>query len=468
MSTDMEQGTDTNDRYDAVPVGPGTPRPGAAGPHVLIIVQNLPVPLDRRVWLECAALVQRGYAVSVICPMGPHDPPYEVVEGVHIYKYRPAPEAEGLVGYAWEFGYSWIRTAALSGKVWRRERFNVMQACNPPDTYWLLALLWRLRGVRFVFDHHDLNVELFVSRFGEPVGAVKELQYRGLQWLERRTLRSADRIISTNESYRSVAIDRGMRKPWEVSVVRSGPDTEQMRPIYPQHPRRHNQIRLAYLGIMGPQDGVDQVLLLMDELVHSRGRTDIQATLMGFGDCFEQLKRQATDLGLNAYVEFTGRVDKSAIAEHLSGADIGLGPDLCTPLNDLSTMNKTMEYMAYGLPCVSYDLAETRVSGGDAVLYVPSGDIGAFADAVEGLADDPALRRQMGRSARLRAVRSLDWRPSAEEYVRVFDELTGFNRNVPAVPVRRNLPDHDPQGRRYVEMHDDAEFDRYLRDRCGQ
>lgn len=436
-------------------------------PHVLIVVQNLPVPLDRRVWLECAALTNRGYAVSVICPKGPHDPSYEQFEGVHIYKYKPAPEAEGLAGYAWEFGYSWIRTAALSVKVWRRERFDVFQACNPPDTYWLLAQLWRLRRVLFVFDHHDLNVELFVSRFGEPHGLLKKLEHRGLQWLERRTLRSADRVISTNDSYRSVAMERGHRRPWEVTVVRSGPDTEQMRPIYPVSPRRPDQIRLVYLGIMGPQDGVDQVLLVMDELVHRRGRSDIRATLMGFGDCLQQLQAQATELGLDPYVTFTGRVDKVAIAEHLSGADIGLGPDLRTPLNDLSTMNKTMEYMAYGLPSVSYDLTETRISGGEAVSYVPSGDILSFADAVEKLAGDHVLRRQMGRTARLRVVTSLDWRPSAEAYVHVFDELTGFCRPGPAVPMSRDLPDRDSQGRAFVSLDDQTEFNRYLSERCA-
>lgn len=467
MSADMGQGTQTHDQTDAVPVVAESPLPGAAGPHVLIIVQNLPVPLDRRVWLECKALTNRGYTVSVICPKGPDDPAYEELEGVHLYKYRPAPEAEGVVGYAWEFGYSWIRTVVLSGKVWRRQRFDVLQSCNPPDTYWLLAQLWRPLRVRFVFDHHDLNVELFVSRFGEATGAGRKLQYRGLEWLERRTLRSADRVISTNDSYRAVAIERGHRRPWEVTVVRSGPDTEQMRPIYPTKPRRADQIRLVYLGIMGPQDCVDQVLLVMDELVNRRGRTDISATLMGFGDCLADLKVQSTALGLDPYVTFTGRVDKLEIAEHLSGADIGLGPDLRTPLNDLSTMNKTMEYMTYGLPSVAYDLAETRISGGDAVSYVPSGDVRSFADAVEKLADDHMLRRQMGRSARTRAVAALDWRPSAEAYVQVFDELTGFGRPGPAVPVSSVLPDRDSLGRQFVGLDDPDEFDRYLSDRCA-
>ena len=405
-----------------------------SAPHVLIIVQNLPVPLDRRVWLECQALVARGYSVSVICPKGPGDPARQRIDGVDIYSYAPAPEAQGLAGFVWEFAYSWVRTAWLSMAAWRRRRFDIIQACNPPDTFWLLALFWRVRGVRFIFDHHDLNPELFLSRFGAPRGIGQRLQYAGLAWLERRSFRTADRITSTNESYKAIAVSRGGRRPAHVTVVRSGPDTKQMRPIYPASPRPVDGITLAYLGIMGPQDGVDQVLLVMDELVHARGRTQVTATLLGFGDCLEALKRQSMALGLEHHVRFTGRVDRIAIAEHLSGSDIGLCPDLKTPLNDLSTMNKTMEYMSYGLASVSFDLVETRVSGGDALLYVASGDTHAFADAVERLIDDPALRVELGRKARERVTSRLDWRPQAEAYVGVFDEVLGFSQPGPCVP----------------------------------
>ncbi|WP_167042582.1 glycosyltransferase family 4 protein [Salinibacterium sp. ZJ454] len=437
-------------------------------PHVLIIVQNLPVPLDRRVWLECQALIARGYRVSVICPKGPGDPARQHIDGVDIYKYPPAPEAKGLLGFVWEFTYSWIRTALLSLTVRRNRRFDIIQACNPPDTYWLLALLWRASRVKFVFDHHDLNPELFISRFGEPRGGLKALEYRGLLWLERRTFRAAHRVISTNESYKAVALRRGRRSPDEVTVVRSGPDTRRMRPIYPDNPRPADSINLVYLGIMGPQDGVDQVLLVVDELVHRRGRDNVTATLLGFGDCFEDLTRQATALGLDEHVTFTGRVDKVAIAEHLSRADIGLCPDLKTPLNDVSTMNKTMEYMAYGLPAVSFDLVETRVSGGDTLLYVPSGDIAAFADAVETLIDDPALRAELGRKARTRVATLMDWRPQAEAYISVFDELSGYSTpGHPVPPTAADTADTDPEGRRYVDLDDTDEFDRYLTERSA-
>lgn len=432
------------------------------GPHILIIVQNLPVPLDRRVWLECQALLTRGYRVSVICPKGPGDPSFEHLDGVDIYKYAPAPEAEGLFGYAWEFAYSWVRTAVLSVQVRRRGRFDVMQACNPPDTFWLLALVWRLAGVAFVYDHHDLNPELFQSRFGEPRGVLKKLEYRALLWLERQSFRTAAHVISTNESYKAKAVERGDRSPDDVTVVRSGPDTQQMRPIYPENPRRIDTINLVYVGIMGPQDGVDQLIHVVDELVHRRGRRNLTATLLGFGDCLEALKAETVARQLHDHITFTGRVDRAEMAEYLSRGDIGVCPDLKTPLNDVSTMNKTMEYMAYALPTVAFDLAETRISGADTVLYAPSGDISSFADHIERLIDDGDLRRRMGRAARERVATLLDWRPQAEAYVGVYDSLTGHHRDGPAVPLTSSVPSADASGRRYVDLDDDAEFDEYI------
>ncbi len=428
--------------------------------HVLIIVQNLPVPLDRRVWLECQALVDAGYEVTVVCPKGPNDPARSVIDGVHIYKYRPAPEAKGLPGFTVEFVYSWLRTAWLSTRVWRRRPFQVIQACNPPDTYWLLARMWKLRGVSFVFDQHDLNPELFLSRFGDPVTLRQRVELGGLRWLERMTYRTADQVISTNESYLEKAVTRGGRRRQTVTVVRSGPDTRQMRPVIPNNDIRGDaQFLLVYLGIMGPQDGVHLVLEVMRELVHQRGRTDVRAALLGFGDCLEQLRRQCSDFGLDQWVTFTGRADQSMIAEYLSTADVGLSPDPKTPLNDISTMNKTMEYMAHALPSVSFDLIETRVSGGDSVLYVRPGDVHAFADAVEQLLDDPKLRVKLGMLARRRVVQELDWRPQATKYVAVFDSLTGAAKSE-GTGSNDNLlepgPGTDRFGRVYVDLGDDV------------
>jgi glycosyltransferase involved in cell wall biosynthesis len=399
------------------------------GPHVLIVVQNLPVPLDRRVWLECQALTSAGYEVSVICPKGPGDPAYQLLDGVHIYKYAPPRQADGFLGYAREFGYCWLRTALRTVSVWRRRPFQVLQACNPPDIYWSLALLWRLAGVRFVFDHHDLNPEVYRSRFGEPTGLAGKVQLAALYWLERRTFRTASRVISTNESYRRIALRRGRVPVEHTTVVRSGPDTSVMRPgsAVPAL-RAGRQHLVAYLGIMGPQDGVDGVLRVAERVVRHHGRTDVRFALLGFGDCLEDLRKQCTELGLDDYVEFTGRVGPTEIGRYLSTAAVGLSPDPLSPLNDVSTMNKTMEYMAYGLPVVAYRLTETVVSGGECAVYIEPGDETGFADTLVDLLDDPDRRAALGAAGRHRAERDLDWRPQAAAYVSVFDGLFGLAR----------------------------------------
>ena len=441
------------------------------GRHVLIVVQNLPVPLDRRVWLECRALVDAGYRVSVICPKGPGDPAYAELEGVRLHKYDPAPEASGLAGYLWEFGYSWVRTAWLARRVWKWDRFDVLQACNPPDTYWALALLFRRSGVRFVYDQHDLNPEVFRSRFGEPAGVASRAQYGALKWLERMTYRTAHHVVSTNESYKRIALTRGHRRPGDVTVVRSGPDTSRMRPARGRPELRGGRRHLAvYLGIMGPQDGVDLVLRMLDVLVHERGRTDLHVALLGFGDCLEELRALAAELRLEEYVTFTGRADARMVAEYLSSAHVGLSPDPRNPLNDVSTMNKTMEYMSYALPVVTFDLAETRVSAGDAARYVaftgdPAVDVPAYAAAVADLLDDPDQRAERGIAGRRRAAAELDWAPQRERYVAVFDRLLGVTREAaaPAAPA----PDRtvDDWGNELVPLDDDAVLAAYVRDR---
>lgn len=431
--------------------------------RVLIIVQNLPVPLDRRVWLECQALMAVGFRVSVICPKGPGDRWHHVVDGVQLYKYPPPPAADGAIGYLVEFVYCWLWAALLSVVVAIRHGFDAIQACNPPDTYFLLGRLWRLSGKLFVYDQHDLNPEVFLSRFGQPRGLLAKLQLWFLYALERGTYRTADHVISTNESYRSVAIERGGCDPSTVTVVRSGPDTSAMRPIVTGDSLRNGREHLAvYLGIMGPQDGVDVTLRALDLLVREHGRTDCHLALLGFGDCLEDLKALSVELGLQDYVTFAGRVGRSEIAAYLSAADVGLCPDIKSPLNDVSTMNKTMEYMAYAVPIVSFDLVETRVSAGESAVYIESGGVAEFADAWRSLLDDPGRRVELGLRARERVVEVLDWAPQAETYVRVWERLLRAPFRPPPAPGwperdrRSTYKDYsaltDPEGRAYVDL----------------
>jgi glycosyltransferase involved in cell wall biosynthesis len=414
--------------------------------RVLIIVQNLPVPLDRRVWLECQALVRAGFTVSVICPKGPGDPSTQFLDGVAIHKYRPAPATAGLVSYMWEFLYCWVCTALLSIRVWRRAGFDVIQACNPPDTFWLLARFWRTRGVRFVYDQHDLNPELFVSRFGQPRGLKSRLQHRFLLWLERSTYRTADEVVSTNESYRRTAVTRGGYRPDHVTVVRSGPDTRNMRPGVPQLQLRQGRRHLlVYLGIMGPQDGVDIALRAFALLVHEQQRDDVHLALLGFGDCFDELVALASELGVADRTTFTGRAGPETVAGYLSSAVVGLCPDPSNPLNDVSTMNKVMEYMAFATPVVSFDLPETRVSAGPTGTYAdPVSGAAGLAAAIASLLDDPERRLALAIAARARAVADLDWRPQAAKYVDVFKRVCGVRStpsNGAAVPVPRPAQD---------------------------
>ncbi len=445
----------------------------ARSSRVLIIVQNLPVPLDRRVWLECQALRSAGYEVSVICPKGPGDPSYHELDGVHLYKYKPAPEARGALGFAVEFAYCLLRVLLLSVKVRRRHGFDVIQACNPPDTYWVLGALYRPFGVRFVYDQHDLNPEVFLSRFGQPHGFVQKIQYRLLLWLERMTYRLADHVISTNESYRQVALTRGSKGPDDVTVVRSGPDTARMRPVHPLDELRGGKEHLiCYLGIMGPQDGVDVALRAMAVLVHGMGRRDVRLALLGFGDCFDDLRQLAHELLLHDCVTFTGRADAKMISEYLSSSSLGVSPDPLNPLNDVSTMNKTMEYMAYALPVVAFDLKETRVSAEAAAVYVEPGDIDGFAKAIVELLDDPERRTQMSAVARRRAAAVLDWAPQKRAYVRAFDALAGVENRTEATPSwpevdrRSETPDGpliDPWGNPLVDLRSQRDVRSYLR-----
>lgn len=397
--------------------------------HVCIIVQNLPVPFDRRVWLESRALVDAGYAVSVVCPKGPGDPEEEVLDGVRLYKY-PAPRTgASAAAYAREYAYSFVATARLVVRAWRRDRFEVLQACNPPDIFWPLALALRGAGVRFVFDHHDLCPELFESKFGRR----RSLLHRALRGLEWCTFRAADHVVSTNESYRAIALERGAKRPSDVTVVRTGPDPRRMRAGEPNPARRRGRRYLVvYLGVMGPQDGVDLALRAADHVVHHLGRDDVAFTFIGGGESYGDLVALRSELGLEDDVELPGRLPDAEVAELLSTADVGLCPDPKNPLNDLSTMNKTMEYMAYGLPVVAFDLRETRVSAGDAALYATPNDVAELAESLVALLDDEPRRRAMGARGRERVVGTLAWSRQQGNYLAVYDRLLDRQHPAPA------------------------------------
>jgi glycosyltransferase involved in cell wall biosynthesis len=391
--------------------------------RILIIVQNLPVPFDRRVWLECRTLTRAGYQVAVVCPKGPGDPSYQVIDGVQIYKYRPYSPGGGAATYVAEYAYSFAATLLLSLKAARAGRFGVVQSCNPPDIFWPIAVLFRiLHGSRFVFDHHDLCPETFESRF--PGGS--PLFYRGLRFLERCTVRFADHVVSTNESYRRLVIDRDGVKPDRVTVVRTGPDPDKMKAVGAVPAKRRGRAHLAaYIGVMGPQDGVDNVINMAHFVVNTLKRTDISFTLIGSGDCFNELVALRDQLELGDFVEFTGRAPDETVQVILSTADIGLSPDPRNPLNDVSTMNKTMEYMAFGLPVLAFDLRETRASAEEAGAYATPNDVEEMSRLLVDLIDDEPRRRSMASAGRRRIEQRLAWSHQEPHYLSVFDYLIG-------------------------------------------
>lgn len=391
--------------------------------HICIVVQNLPVPFDRRVWLECQALRTAGYQVSVVCPKSPGDPNYHELDGVHLYKYAAFQPITRQVMYLAEYAYSILATFRGLVRAYHRAPFRTVQVCNPPDVLWVAVLPFLLlRRVRMVYDQHDLCPELYRSRFASGPMAL----YWALLLAERVTYGLASRVISTNESYRAIALRRGHKRAADVTVVRTGPDPNRMRPDEPDPTlRRGYRYLLVYLGVMGPQDGVDVALRAMHHIVHVLGRTDVALTLIGDGDAGADLRALTTELRLDAYVHFTGRAPDELVSRLLSTADIGLSPDPKNPLNDVSTMNKTMEYMAFELPVVAFDLVETRVSAGAAADYAKPNREDDYAGAIVTLLDDDVRRKQMGIAGRRRICDELAWRHHADTYVGVYDGLCG-------------------------------------------
>ena len=411
-------------------------QPRRVGRRVLIIDENEQVPRDRRVWLECLALSAAGYQVTVICPMFEGDPPVEHLDGITLYRYPPSPPASDVIGFVYEYAYSWVRTLLLTFKVMRREGFDVLQACNPPDTYFAIAWLYKLFGKPFVYDHHDLAPETYQARFDHPSRAL----LWGLRLLERLTFGTADRVIATNDSYREVALTRGGKSAQDVVVVRSGPDPEQMRLRSPRPELRNGRRHLCcYVGIMGPQDGVDLAVRAAHILVHEMGRRDCSFALLGSGDSYDEVRALVHELGLDDYIVMPGFVLDDELVAYLSTADVGLCPEPLNALNDVSTMVKTMEYMAFELPVVAFDLKETRFSAGDAAVYVTPNKVEEFAAAVAGLLDDPERRAAMGRVGRRRVEEVFAWPLQARTYVEVFDQLIGGAADPSAGKPRRRL-----------------------------
>lgn len=387
-------------------------------PHIAILVANLPAERDRRVIRESLALEANGYDVTIIAPRG--DRNLKILPGSRGTRLRPYPVfvyGSGVLSFAVEFAWSFLCIAVrLFGEI-LRGRAHAVQVCNPPDVYWPLALLVRALGRPWVFDHHDLCPEIYATRSG---GSPNRLVFRLLTTMEWLTLRSASAVFATNESFREIAVRRGV-PPKKVTVVRNGPAAGEIRSSAPAP--TGGEHRIVYLGVLGPQDNVEGAVLAADELTRRRPRRDWRLLIAGDGESMPVLRKLVADLGLGDVVEFTGWLEGPAVDELLRTATVAIQPDGPTRMNELSTMAKTVEYLARGLPVVAVDLTETRRSAGDAAVYVSHGTPEEFADAIADLLDDAPRRARMAEVGRNRFADQLAWEHQTVAYIDVWHRL---------------------------------------------
>jgi glycosyltransferase involved in cell wall biosynthesis len=386
----------------------------------VIIVENLPVPLDRRVWQEATALKDAGWKVSVVCPATAKYPlAYEVIDGISIYRHPLPVEARGRFGFAAEYSAALFHEARLLLKVLRREGFDFIQACNPPDLIFLVAAPFKLFGKRFVFDHHDVTPELFSAKFGR-----KGFLHAALRMMEWLTFKSADVVISANETFRQIAIERGGKRPDDVITVYSIPDKSRLRRVAPDDSLRNGKnYVLGYVGIIGDQDGLDHLVRAVHLLRTKLQFTDFQAIVVGDGPALPSAKALAAELGVADTITFTGYLSGEDFLRHLSSFDIGVMPDPVNEYNDKISMNKVFEYSALGIPSVAYPLAETKNLLGDAGVFSQTTEPGGLAQAcLELLSDDDLRMRTSARAQRLSDTKFV-WERERSKYVAAFDRL---------------------------------------------
>ncbi|AEI96543.1 glycosyltransferase family 4 protein [Roseobacter litoralis] len=389
--------------------------------HILIVVENLPVPLDRRVWLEATSLQQAGYEVSVICPMGcGWNKTYEVIDGVHIYRHSEPPEAHsGAVAYAREYLHAMWHWFCLARTVWRRKPFQVIQGCNPPDLIFVLALWYRFWGVSYLFDHHDVCPELYEAKFDK-----QGLLYKIMLICERLTFATASVSMATNGSFRDIAIRRGKMASEDVFVVRSAPKIDTFLPG-PGDPvyRKGAKTVMGYVGVIGQQEGMDLLVQAARHLIKDLNHTDVHFVIAGFGPTLDEVVADAEAQGVGDYFTFTGPLYGPDLLDALNVIDIGVSPDPKNPMNDISTMNKTMEYMTLEKPSVQFDLTEGRVSAGEASLYALPNDPVDFANKLAELIADSARGVEMGKKGRARVLDNLSWTHTTPQLLKAYDRI---------------------------------------------
>jgi glycosyltransferase involved in cell wall biosynthesis len=423
----VERRIESNSGLSVPQAGLGSPFQGstackpATRRRILIVVENLSVPFDRRVWRECMALVEAGYQVSAVSPkgIGTDTASRETIQGVTIYRYSGYPSRGGFLSYLLEYAVALLMSAWLALVVWFREGFDVIQICNPPDLLVLIALPFRLLGKRIVFDQHDLSPEIYQM---QKPGANGSVVLKALLFFEKLTYRLADVVMVVNESCRRIAVGRGAKPDEDVFVVRNGPNLESFKNVEPNPALKGNAKHLlSYVGMMGPQEGIDILLRALRRLAFEHRRTDFHALIMGGGTVLEAMRQYAKDLAIEQLVTFTGHVDYRRVMEGIATADLCLCPDPKTPLNDKCSLVKVTEYMSLGRALVAFDLDEVRLSAADAALYATPNDESDFADKINLLLGAPDLRLKMGLIGRDRVMKHLAWEHSKRALFAAYD-----------------------------------------------
>jgi len=389
-----------------------------AGKHILIVIENLPAPFDRRVWQEASTLKENGAHVSIICPkMKGYTKSYEVIDGIEIYRHKLPLEARGALGYLLEYSAAIFWEFFLSWKIFFKRRFHVVHGCNPPDLIFLTALVFKLFGVKYVFDHHDINPELYIAKFQR-----KDFFYKLMILFEKLTFKAANFSIATNESYKEIAIRRGGMNPENVQVVRSGPSLKRLKLQKPNLSlKKGKKYLVGYVGVIGEQEGLD--LLMQSAKIIKSKRDDVHFAIVGGGTDLEKIKLYAQEIGVNDIVDFYGRVSDEKLLDVLNTADICVNPDKPTEMNNLSTMNKIMEYMALKKPIVQFDLKEGRASAKKASLYAKNTEVEDFADKICELLDNEEQRVRMGEYGYKRVLNELSWEYESEKLVKFYSKI---------------------------------------------
>lgn len=393
--------------------------------HILFIVENSTAPLDHRVWREAVTLKDKGYHISVIGPQkGNYTKKYEIIKGIEIFRHPMPYEANGRYGFVFEYLNALFWELFLSIKIYLNRPFHYIHAANPPDNIFLISLIFKVFGVKYIFDHHDICPETYLAKFDR-----KDFFYYMQTYLEKFTFRTADIVISTNESYKKIAITRGKKKKEQVFIVRNGPDLSTVDFVPPNEELKNGfDYLIAYVGVIGKQEGIENLLNIANYIIFDKKIENIKFIIVGTGPHWHHLVTLSKYMGLENYVQFTGYIPYRQFYEILATADICVNPEFNNDFTDKSTMVKIMDYMVFRKPIVQFDTTEGRVTAGEASLYVNGNNELDFAETLIELLADKRKRHKMGEAGWIRICETLNWKKQRRHLISAYNYLENICR----------------------------------------